>query len=52
MSAVCIPFPFDHFFFCFLPPVAGAYRELSACDPKRLIMMRDTILIDLTVLCE
>ena len=24
-----IPFPFDHFFFCFLPPdAAGAYIDL------------------------
>jgi hypothetical protein len=27
-----IPFPFDHFFFCFLPPevAAGAYDKKSA----------------------
>lgn len=34
----CVPLPFDHFFFCFLPPVgAGAYVLMSeiALRPRR-----------------
>ena len=33
-SSCDIPFPFDHFFFCFLPPdvAAGAYDEMSATN--------------------
>lgn len=25
-----VPLPFDHFFFCFLPPVAGAWNCVSS----------------------
>jgi hypothetical protein len=29
MDGVCVPLPFDHFFFCFLPPVAAGACHIS-----------------------
>jgi hypothetical protein len=42
-STANIPFPFDHFFFCFLPPVVAA----GACD-KMLAINKEPEIVTAT----